>query len=78
MQIDLQNKCHRNHAVIGKAINFFCLWMQEYWGYLLHSDQLSWKTYLRESRDMHWDGAERGLSGPEKGEDLVGGVELVL
>ena len=27
---------------------------------------------------MHWDGAERGLSGPEKGEDLVGGVELVL
>ena len=29
---------------------------------------------------MHWDGAERGLSSSvaEKGEDLVGGRELVL
>jgi hypothetical protein len=33
---DLQIKYDRNHALIGKAITFFCTWMQEHWGYLLH------------------------------------------
>ena len=41
----------RNHASIGKAIFFFCAWMQEHWGYLLH-DQLAFsQPYMQESRD---------------------------
>ena len=34
--IDLQNKYHRNHSAIGKGINFFCSWLQQHWGYLIH------------------------------------------
>ena len=34
--LDLQNKYHRNHASLGKAIKYFCEWMQAHWGYLLH------------------------------------------
>ena len=49
--IDLQNKYHRNHSAIGKAINFFCTWLQEHWGYLIHDHLDFWKPYLRGSRD---------------------------
>jgi hypothetical protein len=49
--IDLQNKYHRNHSSIGKAINYFCSWMQQHWGYLLHDNLEFWKPYLRQSRD---------------------------
>ena len=38
------------------------------------------ETQLLMGNGMHWDGAERGLSSSVagKGEDLVGGRELVL
>ena len=49
--VDLQNKYHRHHASIGKAINFFCAWMQQHWGYLLHDNLEFWKPYLRVSRE---------------------------
>ena len=49
--LDLQNKYHRNHAAIGIAISFFCAWMQEHWGYLLHDHLNFWQPYLKESRD---------------------------
>ena len=49
--LDLQNKYHRNHASIGKAIKCFCKWMQVHWGYLLHDHLEFWKPYLSASRD---------------------------
>jgi hypothetical protein len=49
--LDLQNKYHRNHGSISKAISFFCSWIQEHWGYLLHDHLAFWQPYMRESRD---------------------------
>ena len=49
--LDFQNKYHRNQAAIDKAISFFCTWMQEHWGYLLHDHLNFWQPYLKESRD---------------------------
>ena len=49
--VDLQNKYHRNHSAIGKAINYFCSWLQQHWGYLIHDHLDFWKPYLRGSRD---------------------------
>jgi hypothetical protein len=49
--IDLQNTYHRNHASIGKAISFFCAWIQEHWGYILHDHLNFWQPYMQESRD---------------------------
>ena len=32
--IDMQQKYHIYHSVIGKALHYFALWMQDNWGYL--------------------------------------------
>ena len=61
--IDLQNKYHRNHASIGKAITLFNEWMIEHWSCLIHDHLEFWKPYLGVSRDAillkliaHYDG----------------------
>jgi hypothetical protein len=66
---DLQMKYHRNHASIGKAITFFCSWLQQRWGYLIHDHLEFWKPYLRESSDAiaiklreYYDDEDRDLN----------------
>jgi hypothetical protein len=49
--VDMQMKYRRNHAALGKTIHFFCRWLQERWGYLIHDNLDFWKPYLRESSD---------------------------
>ena len=44
--IDMQQKYHVYHAVIGKATHYFALWMQDNWGYLIHDNNYFWLPYL--------------------------------
>ena len=47
--IDLQQKYHIYHAVIGKALHVFASWMQDNWGYLIHDNTEFWTPYLEAS-----------------------------
>ena len=47
--IDMQQKYHIYHSVIGKALHNFALWMQDNWGYLIHDNNEFWMPYLRTS-----------------------------
>lgn len=47
--IDMQQKYHIYHSVIGKALHYFALWMQDNWGYLIHDNNEFWMPYLRTS-----------------------------
>ena len=38
-------------AMLGKAITFFCAWIQQHWGYLPHDHLNFWQPYLQESRE---------------------------
>ena len=47
--INMQQKYHIYHSVIGKALHYFALWMQDNWGYLIHDNTEFWLPYLRPS-----------------------------
>ena len=47
--IDLQQKFHIHHAVIGKALHEIASWMQNNWGYLIHDNTEFWAPYLEAS-----------------------------
>lgn len=49
--IDLQQKYHIFHSVIGKSLNVFARWMQDNWGYLIHDNTEFWVPYLEDSRN---------------------------
>lgn len=44
--LDLQNRYHVQHSVISRGINFFSLWMNQNWGYLLRDNLQFWHPYL--------------------------------
>lgn len=47
--IDLQQKFHIHHDVIGKALHEIASWMQNNWGYLIHDNTEFWAPYLEAS-----------------------------
>jgi hypothetical protein len=47
--IDMQQKHHVYHSIIGRATHMFAKWMQDNWGYLIHDNIDFWVPYLAES-----------------------------
>jgi hypothetical protein len=47
--IDMQQKYHVYHSIIGRATHMFAKWMQDNWGYLIHDNIDFWVPYLAES-----------------------------